>query len=164
MRASDTRAEHAGQWNAYSEVLQVSNSLPNVLISNPISGIYTDSSELISLASTGSGDWDLSCSELPDNGSGLLCNPNSITSRDIVSVLWESDKLDDPLGTDWEVNTRLQAGAHLITLTLDDGSGPVTDQIEIFVSDSAPLLVLDSPIPDVQVCLLYTSPSPRDED
>ena len=151
MRASDTRAEHVGQWNTYSEVLQVSNSLPNVLISNPISGIYTDSSELISLASTGSGDWDLSCSELPDNGSGLLCNPTATTSRDLVSVLWESDKLDDPLGTDWEVNTRLQAGAHLISLTLDDGSGPVSDQIEIYVSDSAPLLVLDSPIPDVQV-------------
>ena len=59
--------------------------------------------------------------------------------------------MDDPLGTDWEVNTRLQAGAHLISLTLDDGSGPVSDQIEIYVSDSAPLLVLDSPIPDVQV-------------
>ena len=68
-------AEHIGQWNAYSEVVQVSNSLPNVLISNPISGIYTDSSELIHLDSIGSGDYDLSCSELPDNGSGLLCNP-----------------------------------------------------------------------------------------
>ena len=62
MRASDTREEHVGQWNVYSEILQVSNSLPNVLISNPISGIYTDSSELINLESIGSGDWDLSCS------------------------------------------------------------------------------------------------------
>ncbi len=129
----------------------MSNSLPNVLISNPISGIYTDSSELIYLDSTGSGDYDLSCSELPDNGSGLVCNPTATTSRDLVSVLWESDKMEDPLGTDWELNTRLEAGAHLITLTLDDGSGPVSDQIEIYVSDSAPLLVLDSPIPDVEV-------------
>ena len=151
MKASDTRGEHAGQWNAHSEVIHVSNSVPNVIISNPLSGIYTDSSELILLDSTGSGDWDLSCSELQNNGSGLLCNPSSTTSRDLVSVLWESDKMEEPLGTDWELLTRLPAGAHLISLTLDDGSGPVSDQIEIYVSDSAPLLILDSPLPDVQV-------------
>ena len=59
--------------------------------------------------------------------------------------------MEEPLGTDWELLTRLPAGAHLISLTLDDGSGPVSDQIEIYVSDSAPLLILDSPLPDVQV-------------
>ncbi|MEC7531966.1 MAG: hypothetical protein VX557_00675, partial [Candidatus Thermoplasmatota archaeon] len=139
MRASDTRTDHVEQWNVYSEILQVSNSLPNVIISTPITGMYTDSSEQITLSSTGSGDWDLSCSELPDNGSGHLCNPNTIVSKDLISVLWESDKMDDPLGTDWEVKTRLQAGSHLISFTLDDGSGPVSDQIEIYVSDSAPL-------------------------
>ena len=106
---------------------------------------------MISLESTGSGDWDLSCSDLPDNGSGLLCNPLAESSSDLVSVLWESDQISEPLGTGWDISTRLPAGEHTITLTLDDGDGPVTDQIEVIVSESAPLLVLDSPVPDIQV-------------
>ncbi|HJM24300.1 MAG TPA: hypothetical protein QF821_01475 [Candidatus Thalassarchaeaceae archaeon] len=151
MKASDTRGDHAGLWNTHSETLEVANSLPNVLISSPLTGTYTDSSELILLDSTGSGDWDLSCSELPDNGSGLLCNPGQGGSSDLVSVLWKSDQIEDPLGSGWDVSTRLPAGEHTISLTLDDGSGSVTDQIEIIVSESAPILILDSPVPNAQV-------------
>ncbi len=151
MRASDTRGDHTGQWNTQSETLEVINSAPDAMISMPLSGTYTDSSELVSLESTGSGDWDLSCSELPENGSGLLCNPLSSTSRDLVSVLWESDQVAEPLGSGWDISTRLPAGEHTITLTLDDGGGPVSDQIDITVSESAPLLILDSPVPDAQV-------------
>ena len=151
MRASDVLGEHANQWNSQSETVLVTNSAPDAMISMPLSGTYTDSSELISLESTGSGDWDLSCSDLPDNGSGLLCNPLAESSSDLVSVLWESDQISEPLGTGWDISTRLPAGEHTITLTLDDGDGPVTDQIEVIVSESAPLLVLDSPVPDIQV-------------
>ena len=151
MKASDTRGDHANQWNTQSETLEVTNSAPDAMISMPLSGAYTDSSELVSLESTGSGDWDLSCSELPDNGSGLLCNPLAITSSDLVSVLWESDQIADPLGSSWDVLTRLPSGEHTITLTLNDGGGPVSDQIEIIVSESAPLLILESPVPDAQV-------------
>jgi len=151
MRASDTRGNHANQWNTQSETLEVINSAPDAMISKPISGTFTDSSELVSLESTGSGDWDLSCSELPDNGSGLLCNPVAAMSSDLVSVLWESDQIADPIGSSWDILTRLPAGEHTITLTLDDGGVPVSDQIEIVVSESAPLLMLDSPVPDAQV-------------
>jgi hypothetical protein len=151
MKVSDTRGEHADEWKTHSEILEVTNSVPNAIISNPLTGTYTDSSELIVLDSTGSGDWDLSCSELPDNGSGLLCNPGSGTSSDLVSVLWKSNQMEDPLGSSWDVLTRLPAGEHTITLTLDDGSGPESDQIEIFVSESAPLLILASPVPNAQV-------------
>ena len=151
MRASDTRGDHANQWNSQSETLEVNNSAPNAMISMPLSGTYTDSSAFVSLESTGSGDWDLSCSDLPDNGSGLLCNPLASASSDLVSVLWESDQVASPLGSSWDISTRLPAGEHTITLTLDDGLGPVSDQIEIIVSESAPLLILDAPEPDAQV-------------
>ena len=151
MKASDTRGDHANQWNIQTETLEVINSAPDAMISRPISGTLTDSSELVSLESTGSGDWDLSCSELPDNGSGLLCNPLATTSSDLVSVLWESNQIAEPIGSNWDILTRLPAGDHTITLTLDDGSGPVSDQIEIIVSESAPLLILESPVPDAQV-------------
>jgi len=151
MKASDTRGDHSGQWNSYSETLEVSNSIPNVMISSPESGMYTDSSELISLESTGSGDWDLSCSSLPNNGSGLLCNSGAKASSELVSVLWQSDLLEEPLGSSWDLMTRLPEGEHTITLTLDDGSGSVSEQIEITVSESAPLLILESPVPDAQV-------------
>ena len=151
MKASDTRDNHVNQWNTQSETLEVINSVPDAMISKPLSGTFTDSSELLSLESTGSGDWDLYCSDLPENGSGLLCNPAAATSSDLVSVIWESSLLAEPLGSSWDVLTRLPAGDHIITLTLDDGSGPVSDQIEITVSESAPLLILDSPVPGAQV-------------
>jgi len=151
MKSSDTRAEHASQWKTVSETVIVSNSQPFARISGPLSGSHIDSSQLVQLDSTGSGDWDLSCSDLPENGSGLLCDPGAGSSKDLVGVLWESDQMESPLGGSWKLSTRLPAGDHAITLTLDDGSGPVSDQIELSVSESAPVLVLDSPIPDVQV-------------
>ncbi len=151
MKASDTLGEHVGQWNYYTETVQVNNSIPNVMISSPESGIYTDSSELISLESTGSGDWDLSCSVLPNNGSGLLCNPDPTVSSELVSVIWRSDLLEEPLGSSWDLVTRLPAGQHTISLELDDGTAFVSEQIVITVSESAPLLILESPVPDAQV-------------
>ena len=72
-------------------------------------------------------------------------------SDDLVSIVWESDKSTTPLGGGWAIETRLPAGGHTITLTLDDGSGPVTDEIQITVSESAPVLDLFSPLPGIEV-------------
>ena len=151
MKASDTRGDHAGMWNSAELQVSVLNSPPSALISNPLHLQSSDSSEILTLDATGSGDWDLACSDLPENGSGLLCNPLASASSDLVSVIWESSLMPEPLGGDWRLQTRLPEGEHLITLTLDDGSGAVTDQITVVVSESAPVLVLDSPVPDVEV-------------
>jgi len=150
MKASDDRSEHTGIWNSISELVVVSNSIPLARISSPSSGTYTDSSELIRLESHGSGDWDLSCSDLPENGTGQFCNPSSLSSKDLVSVLWESNQLASPLGGEWTVESRLPSGTHTVTLTLDDGSGPVSNQIEISVSHSPPVLALESPTPGME--------------
>lgn len=152
MQASDDRPGHAGQWTTSSQQVQVNNSLPVSVISSPIDGSLTDSGTIITLGSTGSGDWDMACSDLPDNGSGLICNPNSVTSTDLVSVLWESDIVEGPLGSDWTVETRLPEGVHQITLTVDDGSGNLDiSEIMLRVDESAPVLIMDSPVPDVVV-------------
>ncbi len=149
--SSDTRMEHAGQWNSISENLVVSNSIPLAMISAPQTGTYVDSSMILGLDSTGSGDWDIACEKLPDNGSGLLCNPVGKSSGDLVSVLWESNMMEEPIGSNWKQEVRLPAGEHRISLTLDDGSGPVSDQILVNVAESPPSLVLDSPVPGAQV-------------
>ena len=152
MQASDDRPGHAGQWTTTSQQVQVNNSNPVSVISSPIDGSLTDSGTIITLGSTGSGDWDIACSDLPENGSGLICNPNTLTSTDLVSVLWESDIVETPLGSDWTVETRLPEGVHQITLTVDDGSGnPDISEIMLRVDESAPVLILDSPVPDVVV-------------
>jgi hypothetical protein len=145
--ASDSLGEHAGQWNSISTQISVSNSAPHAIISSPQDGFSTDSSVLVNFDATGSGDWDVSCFELPANGSGLLCNPLATSSTDILSVLWQSDLMEEPLGSGWSIQARLSAGTHVITLTLDDGSSqPVSDSLSLEVSKSAPVLVLDSPI------------------
>ncbi len=148
MQASDTRPVHAGQWTTSSVEVQVNNSPPVSIISGPPDGHLTDSGTLVTLDPTGSGDWDIACIELPDNGSGLICNPSISTSSDLVSVLWESDIVDEPLGSDWYVETRLPEGVHQITLTIDDGSGnPDVSEIMLRVDEAAPVFVLDSPVP-----------------
>ena len=152
MRASDDLPNHAGLWTSYSIELEVLNSPPVALISQPINGIMAESGDLLKFESTGSGDWDLACSELIDNGSNLLCNPILSENEDLVSILWVSDKLVDPIGTDWTFETRLPSGNHNITLSLNDGSQQISSSpINIIINESAPILVLDSPMPDAQV-------------
>ena len=97
MHASDDLANHAGMWTTASEELSVINSPPVAIIASPSDGILTDSGELLVFDATGSGDWDVACTDLPDNGSGLVCNPFTEQSTDLVSVLWESDKLSEPM-------------------------------------------------------------------
>ena len=148
MKVSDNRTEHAGLWDAFEQEITVDNSVPNAIISSPLNGHQTDSSILTTFDASGSGDWDLACQDLPNNGSGILCNPLVKSSDDIVSVLWESNNSDDPLGSDWAISTRLSHGNHLITLTIDDGTTKRTSSISVFVTESAPVLTLDSPLPN----------------
>ena len=149
MYASDVLPGHSGQWTNAEETLQVSNSPPVAVIASPQDGVLTDSGTIINFEAIGSGDWDLSCESLPANGSGLVCNPLTSTSTDLVSVLWESDIMSEPLGSGWSIETRLPEGVHQVTLTVDDGSGPpVSDEIMVRVDEAAPILILDSPVPD----------------
>ena len=152
MYASDDRPNHAGMWNSETAEISVSNSPPVALIASPSDGILTDSGVLLVFDGTGSGDWDAACSDLPDNGSGLVCNPFADFSTDLVSVLWESDLLIEPMGSGWTLETRLPEGVHQVTLTVEDGSG-ASDVAEIMVrvDESAPILILDSPMPDIEV-------------
>ena len=132
MHASDDLANHAGMWSTVSEELTVTTSPPVAIIASPSDGILTDSGELMLFDATGSGDWDAACIDLPDNGSGLVCNPNTDESTDLVSVLWESDKLSEPMGSGWTLETRLPEGVHQVTLTVEDGSGLI-DSYQIMV-------------------------------
>ena len=148
IKVSDNRTEHAGLWDTFEQEISVANSPPNAVISYPINGHQTDSSIITTFNASGSGDWDLACQDLPNNGSKNLCNPLISSSDDIVSILWESNNSDDPLGSDWSISTRLSSGHHLITLTIDDGSTKRTSSISVFVADSAPVLALSSPLPN----------------
>ena len=147
----DSDSSHSGSESLLSILLIVDNSVPIATISSPSTGYSTDSSDLIRFESTGSGDWDLSCDSVEDTSSQILCNPY-IGSSDLVSVLWTSNQLADPLGSGWILDSRLPAGVHDVTLTVDDGSGQIAQStIRIDVSASAPLLILDSPEPGAVV-------------
>ena len=152
MYASDERAVHTDTWTSTSALVSVNNSAPIAVIALPADGILTDSGTLIRFDSTGSGDWDLACDSLPDNGSGFVCNPTTSTSTDLVSVIWSSDRLSEPFASGWVVDSRLPKGHHTITLTVDDGSGAIVSaEITVRVEEAAPILILDSPMPDAEV-------------
>ena len=152
MYTSDDRSGHANTWNSITEQVSVNNSVPISIIAQPADQILTDSGEIIRFDATGSGDWDLACSDLPDNGSGFVCSPTAASSNDLVSVVWTSDRMVEPIGSGWVIDSRLPKGYHTVTLTIDDGSTEVdTSSIVVRVEESAPILVLDSPIPDVEV-------------
>ena len=112
MYASDERAVHTDSWTSTSARVSVNNSAPVAVIALPADGILTDSGTLIRFDSTGSGDWDLACDSLPDNGSGFVCNPTTSTSTDLVSVIWSSDRLSEPFASGWVVDSRLPKGHH----------------------------------------------------
>ena len=152
MFTSDDRPGHVSTWNSITEQVSVNNSDPISVIAQPADQTLTDSSEVIRFDATGSGDWDLACSDLPDNGSGFVCSPTAASSKDLVSVVWTSDRMLEPIGSGWVIDSRLPKGYHTVTLTIDDGSSEVdTSSIVVRVEESAPVLILDSPIPDVEV-------------
>jgi hypothetical protein len=142
----DSDSSHSGIEATLSVLLVVNNSAPVATISSPSTGYSTDSSDLIRFDASGSGDWDIPCENIDENLTQILCNPYG-GSGDLVSVLWTSDQLSEPLGSGWILDSRLSAGVHDVTLTVDDGSGEASQStIRIDVAASAPLLILDSPI------------------
>jgi hypothetical protein len=152
MKAGDNNPNNLALWTYYHIELEVLNSPPNALINYPNDGLLSESGDLIGFDSSGSGDWDLSCLELPNNGSNLFCNNILNLSDDLVSILWISDKLTNPIGSDWNFETRLPAGNHNISLILNDGYVEVvSNSINIIVVESAPLLILNSPSPNAVV-------------
>ncbi len=151
MYASDDRPNHAGQWTTTELDLIVENSPPVAMISYPIEDYSTNSGHLISFDATGSGDWDIACSDL-DNSTGIICNYFSDSSKDLVSVLWQSDLLSEPIGSEWKFKSRLPEGNHVISLHIDDGDGGTASfSTTIFVEQSAPVLILSSPDEGIEV-------------
>ena len=152
LKVSDDQPIHFGNWSYDSIELEVLNSPPIALINISNDGLMLESGDLIKFDANGSGDWDVSCNELPNNGSNLLCNPTLTSSNDLVSIIWVSDKLAEPIGTDWNFESRLPAGNHNISLIINDGSVEViSNSINILINESAPLLILASPTPDIEV-------------
>ena len=151
MYASDDLPNHAGQWTTAVLDLIVENSPPVALISYPIENYSTNSGHLISFDATGSGDWDIACSDL-DNSTGIICNYFSDSSKDLVSVLWQSDLLSEPIGSEWKFKSRLPEGNHVISLHIDDGDGGTASfSTTISVEQSAPVLILSSPDDGIEV-------------
>lgn len=148
LRLSDDDSYHINQWSQpYQMDLEVLNSPPVAHIELPISTDPFESADLIQFSAYGSGDWDAPCSEaFPEMSSGWLCNPGNPALPDTVTALWTSDRLEQPLGGDWEVQARLPSGTNVVTLTVSDGVNPsVVDSVTLEVDPSAPILVLSSP-------------------
>ncbi len=146
----DSYEGHIGQENLLNVLLVVDNTPSIAVIDSPSTGMTTDSAELIRFNGSGSGDWDLTCPE--ESLAILVCNEYEGSDGDLVSVLWTSNLLSEPLGSDWVVDVRLPEGIHDVTLSIDDGSGtPATAMVRVEVSASAPILILDSPVPGISV-------------
>ena len=151
MYASDDIPNHAGRWTSSESTLSIDNSPPVALISSPYNDYSTDSGHLIPFDASGSGDWDIACVDL-ENSTGLICNHFSDSSKDLVSVLWQSNLIPEPIGSEWKFEARLPAGDHEISLIIDDGDGGNAEySITINVEEAAPVLVLTSPQENIDV-------------
>jgi len=149
-------SEHQWEWVEKSIILNVENSPPIAIISNPIneSTLAYLSSDYIAFIADGSGDWDSSCESLDEELKGninWICNPNLPNVRsDLVSIKWISN-IDGILSLNSENDSsgwygRLSAGTHTITLEINDGNNlPASTSISINVNPSAPFLILDNP-------------------
>ena len=151
MYASDEIPNHAGRWTSSEKTLVIENSPPVALISFPNEGYSTDSGFLIPFDASGSGDWDIACLDL-ENSTGIICNHFSESSKDLVSVLWQSNLISEPIGNEWKFEARLPAGEHEISLIIDDGDGGnAVFSTSITVDEAAPVLVLTSPEESIDV-------------
>ena len=151
MYASDDIPNHAGRWTSSESTLSIDNSPPVALISFPYNDYSTDSGHLIPFDASGSGDWDIACVDL-ENSTGLICNHFSDSSKDLVSVFWQSNLISEPIGSEWKFEARLPAGDHEISLIIDDGDGGNAEfSITITVEEAAPVLVLTSPQENIDV-------------
>ncbi|MEE2747728.1 MAG: right-handed parallel beta-helix repeat-containing protein [Candidatus Thermoplasmatota archaeon] len=149
---SDDRVEHLDVWSTHTETLIVENTPSTAMISSH-ADFSTDSSVLHQFESEGSGDWDLSCADYTDDWAQThICEDGPVVNSDNVAVRWDSSLVNGALGTDWSLSSRLPAGQQTVSFTVDDGVNPPSiSSIEVDVSESAPVLVLTSPIPGIEV-------------
>ena len=149
---SDDRVEHLDVWSTLTQTVIVENTPSTAMISSH-NDFSTDSSVLHNFESEGSGDWDLSCADFSDNWVvSHICEDGPVVNPDNVAVRWDSSLINGALGTDWDLSARLPTGQQTITFTVDDGVNPPSvSSIEVDVVESAPVLVLTSPVPGVEV-------------
>ena len=150
MRVTDDRLEHLNVTKVSSIQLDVENSYPRSIISNPVASQTYDSSELIHFSANGSGDYDAECGTFPATGYWHCAGVEPYYGSEYLIVSWTSD-LDGrliPQDKDWlSFDGRLSAGTHVLTLSLDDGiHEPVESSITVQVEPSAPVLELATPI------------------
>ncbi len=153
LRLSDDRPEHSTSWSSETQLVSVQNSPPLASISSHSTSFSTDSSILHTFLAEQSGDWDIPCSWYDDNWvENHLCSMQYLPNPDSVAVRWDSSLIEGALGTDWTLTVRLPAGSQTLTFTVDDGvNPPVVASVEVEAVTSAPILILASPIPGVDV-------------
>jgi hypothetical protein len=149
LRITDNRMDHGGQMTVSSQLITVDNSAPKAVIEELDIFSELDSSVMIPFSANGSGDFDSACFTFPSEGTWHCTENEPAAGSEFLQIDWSSD-LDGrltPEDEDWlTFDTRLSAGTHQITLTLNDGINPnVSVSTTLEVAESAPVLVLDSP-------------------
>ena len=149
LRITDNRMDHGGQMTVSSQLITVDNSAPKAVIEELDIFSELDSSVMIPFSANGSGDFDSACFTSPSEGTWHCTENEPAAGSEFLQIDWSSD-LDGrltPEDEDWlTFDTRLSAGTHQITLTLNDGINPnVSVSTTLEVAESAPVLVLDSP-------------------
>ena len=150
LRITDDRMDHGGQMSVVSQLITVDNSAPRAVIEELALFDDLDSSVLIPFSANGSGDFDSACFTFPTDGTWHCAESEPAAGSEFLQIDWSSslDGRLTPEDQDWlTFETRLSAGVHDITLTLNDGINPnVTATRLLTVAESAPILVLDSPV------------------
>ena len=152
LSVSDDRAEHIDRWRSISQTLMVNNTPATAMISSH-GDFTTESGALHLFEAEGSGDWDLPCSAYSDAWAAThICSDLDLPDPDNVAVRWDSSLVNGALGTDWTLQTRLPAGVQDLSFTVDDSvHPPAVSTIRIEVFASAPILILTSPVPGIEV-------------
>ena len=150
LRITDDRMDHGGQMSVVSQLITVDNSAPRAVIEELALFDDLDSSVLIPFSANGSGDFDSACFTFPADGAWHCAANEPAAGSEFLQIDWSSS-LDGRLTPEDEdfltFETRLSSGVHAITLTLNDGINPdVTATRPLTVAESAPILVLDSPV------------------
>ena len=150
LRITDDRMDHGGQMSVVSQLITVDNSAPRAVIEELAVFDDLDSSVLIPFSANGSGDFDSACFTFPTDGTWHCAEDEPAAGSEFLQIDWSSslDGRLTPEDEDWlTFETRLSAGVHDITLTLNDGINPnVTTTKTLTVAESAPILALDSPV------------------
>jgi len=153
LRLTDDRPEHSSSWSSETQLVSVDNSPPIASISSHSGTFSTDSSIVHTYLSNLSGDWDIPCSWFDASWmENHLCSTQYLPYPDNLAVRWDSSLIEGVLSTDWTLTSRLPAGSQTLSFTVDDGvNPPVVASVSVEVATSAPILILSSPIPGVEV-------------